>query len=172
MGPLLLWLILWSINQHQTSDSCCNLHQFGVVYDLSLPHLKRKEKSFLTILFFPCRLCSTLWAVYAEQLLSDGNPLTSTYGKVADRTMSLSFDYERFSKACLDNYTLASLFMMLVLGWSAFCTTFLLFGALLEKGKNRKYVVLFFALPVFGFLRLHVVQHQLYYNHVWTQICV
>lgn len=80
-----------------------------------------------------------------------GDPFKSTYGATADKVLKGAFDWPRCAKAFLDNFTLASLFLMLALGSTGLVSTTPLFGVLLPPRTAKRYAVLLASSLIFVF---------------------
>ena len=79
-----------------------------------------------------------------------GHPLKSPYQAGAARVFK-AFDWARGAKSLLDNFTLASLFLMVLFGWSGCLTNVFLFGSFLPRAGTLKRLLLPLSSVVFVF---------------------
>lgn len=84
-----------------------------------------------------------------------GDPFQSTYGTTAQKVTDRPFDYERISKAFLDNFTLLSLFLMVITGWCLMGTLVSLYAHIFPSDEEYSFSQLLFliiAMVFFGYM--------------------
>ncbi len=123
---------------------------YGLYMAYSLYRGSERERGRLLkiyALFFLALLLLPMLSLVNNYALM-GHPLESPYGAAADRVLGGELDWERLSKALLDNFTLSALFLMLLFGWAGSLTTVSLFGVFLPPGPDRKAFLLTLSIAV------------------------
>lgn len=151
LHPLLSGVFLGLLFHTRPLTCAAACASYGLFMLFTFVSSKSKKRLLLKYLVLLAGFVLFLAFFFLYNYLLTGDPLKSPYDAGANKVLQ-ALDWARVAKAFLDNFTLASLFLMVVLGWSGFATTLCLFGVLLPDDRPKRLLFLLISSILFVFL--------------------